>query len=433
MEAGLRDLLKTLALGLGCAVVPCARSLAQSVPGVATLTRRQAVDTAVAHNPQLRVAVEQVAQARARVTEATAFPDPTVSADYSGLTGPTRFSTNSGSDLGVGLTVPFPTKFLLRGSMGNADVHAAEFSLVQLRQQIASQTSQEYDSLLMALRHHADLQEGRTLAADFLQKTQVQFDQGAVARLDVIKARVTLAQADNDLIASTRAIANARAGLNRLLGRTLGAPIEAADSLGDIPALPPLDQLLDVAHASRPELRGLASQQQGAAAATALARTYWLPDVGVSVSKNFAQGSDPSFTTGIGFSVPLFFWNHERGEVAESRRHEAELTAAYRDLDAQVELDVRNSYGAAATALLQVAQVRDQVLPAAQEAYRIASVSYGLGGSSALDVLDARRTLLDARGQYVDALGAASSARADLERAVGAPLDHLVTGAPRDR
>ena len=65
------------------------------------------------------------------------------------------------------------------------------------------------------------------------------------------------------------------------------------------------------------------------------------------------------------------------------------------------------------------------------EAYRIASVSYGLGGASSLEVLDARRVLRDAESQYTDALAAASMARADLQRAVGAPLERFEAGGPR--
>jgi len=38
-------------------------------------------------------------------------------------------------------------------------------------------------------------------------------------------------------------------------------------------------------------------------------------------------------------------------------------------------------------------------------------------------VIDAQRTLLDARNQYTTALGALNDAVADLERATGAPLD----------
>jgi cobalt-zinc-cadmium efflux system outer membrane protein len=99
------------------------------------------------------------------------------------------------------------------------------------------------------------------------------------------------------------------------------------------------------------------------------------------------------------------------------------LSASYRDLEAQVDQDVRSTYAAAETALRQASFLRDQLLPEARRAYEIALVSYGLGGSSALDVLDARRTLLDAESQYADALGAANDARADLERAIGRPLE----------
>jgi cobalt-zinc-cadmium efflux system outer membrane protein len=274
--------------------------------------------------------------------------------------------------------------------------------------------------------------EGDSLAREFLGKTQVRFDAGTVPRLDVLKAQVDLAQAENALLANRRDVANARAALNRLLGRPLGADFEAADSLAVPSDPPPLDSLVTLALARRPELLGLARQRAGAGAATALAQQYWLPDLGLSVEKNLSQGSPGTYTTGIGFSVPLFFWNHQRGEVAESKHHQRELEAAYMDLEAEVEEDVRTTYATAATALQQAVYLRDQLLPEARRAYQIALTSYGLGGSSTLDVLDARRTLLDAEGQYADALGAANDARADLERAIGTPLDADTAGARHD-
>lgn len=431
----LRSLVLALA-GTAAGVLP-GRLLPQQAPSAVppplVLTRRQAVDSALAHNPQLRVAREQVAQARARAVSNAAFPDPTLTGDLTGQSGATRFRSNTGSDVGIGLSLPFPTKFLLQRRVGGADVDAAQFGYDQLRQQTASLTAQGYDALIVLLRHRADLLEGDSLARDFLRKTQVRFDAGSVPRLDVVKARVDLAQAENALLANQRDVANARAALNRLLGRPLGAGIEAADSLAVPPDLPPLDSLVSLALARRPELLGLARQRAGAGAATALAQQYWLPDVDLSVEKNMSQGTQGTYTTGIGLSVPLFFWNHQRGEVAESKHHERELDAAYTDLEAEVEEDVRTTFATAATALQQAVYLRDQLLPEARRAYEIALTSYGLGGSSTLDVLDARRTLLDAEGQYADALGAANDARADLERAIATALDAGSVGAPYDR
>ncbi len=426
-----------LVLGLAGAaigVVP-GRALGQRIPSAPpplVLTRRQAVDTALAHNPQLRVAQEQVAQARARAVANTAFPDPTLTGDLTGQANATRFRSNTGSDVAIGLTLPFPTKFLLRRRVSSADIDAAQFDYDQLRQQTASLTAQSYDALIVLLRHRDDLLEGDSLGRQFLRKTQVRFEAGSVPRLDVLKAQVDLAQAGNALLANQRDVANARAALNRLLGRPLGADFEAADSLAVPSDLPPLDSLVTLALARRPELLGLARQRAGASAATTLAQQYWLPDLGLSVEKNLSQGTPGTYTTGIGLTVPLFFWNHQRGEVAESKHHERELEAAYTDLEAEVEEDVRTTYATAATALQQAVYLRDQLLPEARRAYEIALTSYGLGGSSTLDVLDARRTLLDAEGQYADALGAANDARADVERAIGTPLEADAAGARHD-
>lgn len=418
-----------VALGAALVAAPV-RAQAPAAAAAVTLTRRQAVDTALAHNPQLTVAREQLAQARAQATETAAFPDPSVNGDLNGQRSLTGFKTNTGSDIGVGLTLPFPTKFVLLNRVGNANVDAAAFNYDQLRQQTASQTAQAYDALIVALRHRADLQTGDSLARDFLKKTEVRFNAGSVARLDVLKAQVDAAQAYNDLLANQRDIVNARAALNRLLGRSLGFGIEAADTLAVPPDLPDVDSLVALARNRRPELQGLASLERAASANTSLQQQYFLPDLSLSVAKNMTQGTPATYTTGIGFSVPLFFWNHQRGTVAESRHHERELTAAYADLEAQVEQDVRVTYATAATALAQATYLRDQLLPEARRAYDIALTSYGLGGSSALDVLDARRTLLDAESQYADALGAANDARADLERAVAGPFDAASAGVP---
>jgi len=421
LEVGLS--VRRTSLQLTCIIALAAPALAvgQGTAPLA-LTRRQAVDSALAHNPGLAVLQEQVSQARARKVQSTAFPDPTLTVDYAGAPQLFKPGSRTGGDVALGITVPFPYKFHLLGNIGQADVESAELSLAQLRQETAAQTIQAYDALLVARQHHGDLTEGMTLAESFLAKTQTRFEAGTVARIDVLKAKVDLAGARNALIANERDLANARSALARLLGRTLGTPIEATDSLAVPPPLPPLDTLLLVAHDQRPELQGLARQRAGAAASTTLAKEFWLPDLAIGLEKNWDGPVPATYTAGVGITVPLFFWNHTRGEVAESKHREYELAATYLDLAAQVDLDVRQSYANAATAAEQSTYLRDELLPEARRVYDITLTSYGIGGSSALDVLDARRTLLDALSQYADALGAANDARADLERAIGGPV-----------
>jgi len=384
------------------------------------LTRRQAIAEALNRNAQLEIAREQTAQARARRVTGIAVPDPVLTAGYDGLAGPFTFGApGAAKPVQLDLDIPFPTKFRLNNRIGWADIHASESNYRLQQQTVALQASSTYDSLLVALRQRDILRESRSLAADFLKRTQARYDAGTAAKLDVIQAQVAVAQSDNDLIGNERDIATAQASLNRTLGRIIGAAIIPADSLAEPPPLPDSASIERVALANRPELTILQQQQLGARATTSLTKQFWFPDFTMSIQRDYSLPGSPLFTTGISLPLPALYWQHSRGDIAAAQHFEKELDATYRDTRAQVTQDVRSAYANASTAMRQVAFLRDELVPSAREAFRISSTSYSLGGSSALEVLTARSALLDAERQLAEALAAASTARADLDRALG--------------
>jgi cobalt-zinc-cadmium efflux system outer membrane protein len=422
--------INTAALAVAC----YATALGAQTPAAArgdslVLSRRAAIGAALRNNPQLEVGREQTAQARARRVSAVAIPDPVLSYSLDNQPRFLQFGSAGERNASLGLAVPFPDKFRLRNSIGAAEVRSFESAYSALRQQIAAQTSRSYDSLLVAVKHREDLRLTRDLAADFLKRTQARFEAGTVARLDVIRARVALAQSENDLIASERDVSVASDALDRLTGAPIGTPVIPGDTLSVPAPLPAVEALLSDAQRDRPELAQLSSERASARATTTLAREYWLPDLAISAQRDYGpEGAGALFSAGVALPVPFFHWSHVRGEIAENRHRERELSATYRDFQAQIAQDVRAAYASASTALRQAVYLRDQLLPAAREAYRVASVSYSLGGSSALEVLDAQRSLIDAQSQFADALAAANSARADLALAVGRSPDALDFG-----
>lgn len=402
---------------------------AQQPTDTLLLTRAAAVQLALERNPQLEVAREQIAELRAVKVQAAAIPDPQATASLDQQPGLFRSAPNGQKNIGAIIQVPFPNKIRLAGNVAGADVKNAQANYAALQRQIAANTAEQYDSLLVALRHRADLTEADSLTNAFLKRTQARFNAGTAPRLDVIKAQVDAAAATNDLISNERQTADATSALNRLIARPLGASIVATDSLGVPPSLPSVDVLEREALMARPELAGLMAERAGAHSATTLAKEFWLPDLTLGVSRDVSGNSGPGvFSTGLAFPLPLMFWQHTRGAVAQSQHHERELAASYRDLEAQVGQDVRNAYSAASIALRQAIYIRDQLLPSAREAYRSTAASYAIGGSSAFEVIDARQTLLSAESQYSDALASANTSRSDLERAVSVPLETIVNG-----
>ncbi len=417
-----------------------AQQRAQTVGGDAAadtlrITRRQAIATSLLANPQLEIAREQTFQVRAQRVEAIAVPDPTLTGTLDSLSRFGALGSAPSRSVSFGLTVPFPDKFRLRNNIGNENIHVSEAQFRLLQNQVASQAGRIYDSVLVTRMHRRDLAEARQLAADFLQRTQARFNAGTVPRLDVINAQVSLASADNDLIGNARDVTNAEAALNRMLGRPLGLPLLAIDSLSAPGALPEVLAIEATALRSRPEITALDAQLRGAKANSSLTRELaFTPDITAAANRNFGDntyGTPLTFLLGLSMPIPVMFWQHTKGDFAETHHRELELTAALRDTRAAVAQDVRVSFATADAALRQVIFIRDQLLPSAREAYRVATTSYAIGGLSALDVLSARTALLAAEKQYADALAAANSARSDLERAAGAPLSTFAPGVPK--
>src|SRR5215471_4681211 len=411
-----------------CALAITAGAASAQATDTLHLSRRQTIAEALVKNAQLDVAREQTAQARARRVTGTAIPDPTLTAAFDQEPSPFSLSGAASRPVGLGLTIPFPDKFRLNNRIGVADIRNSESNYRLQQQTIALQASATYDSLLVALEHRKILKEAETTAKDFLNRTNARYEGGTAAKLDVIQAQVGVAQAGNDLIANERDIATAQASLNRTLGRIAGAPVVPTDSLEAAPPLPDSATIVATALSNRPELAMLQRQQEGAHASTSLAKEFWLPDLVMAVNRDYAVSGSTLFTTGISLPLPAFYWQHAKGDIAQAQHFERALSASYRDTRAQVAQDVQTAYANASTAMRQVSFIRDQLVPAAREAYRVASTSYSLGGSSALEVLTARSNLLSAQSQLADALAAASTARADLDRALGATVP---TGAPR--
>ena len=416
----------TLAAGLAALAAPLFAAESSS-----PLTRAQAVAEALARNPQLAASRAQVEQARAGIVQATAFPDPSFAWTFEQQTSLVNFRSAQSKDIGATFTVPFFDKFRLNRRVSEAALRAAELSLTQTEQQIASQTLSAFDAVLVASAELENDRESERLSEEVLKKTEARFDAGTVARLDVLQARVNFSQAKNQSIADERALMTARATLNRLLARASGAEVEPAEKLDVPPPLPDVASLLSLAADHRPELASIRAQREGARFAVKLAREYWLPDLNVSLFRNFTEGSPASYSTAGSVAVPLFFWQHEKGDVAAAEARQVELAADESTARAQVELDVRTAFASADTARRQALWIRDELLPEAREAFQVASRSYELGGSSAVDLINAKSALLASTTQLTQALGAANDAAAQLELAVGAPVPPASSeGAP---
>ena len=94
--------------------------------------------------------------------------------------------------------------------------------------------------------------------------------------------------------------------------------------------------------------------------------------------------------------------------------------------------DAPAAYQALSTAFVEATLLRDEMMPGAQSAFDAINEGYRQGKFGYLEVLDAQRTLFEARGQYLEALAAYHTAVAEVERLIGEALESVATPVQGD-
>lgn len=121
--------------------------------------------------------------------------------------------------------------------------------------------------------------------------------------------------------------------------------------------------------------------------------------------------------------IPLFFWQPLKGEIAEA---EANLEAFRREREHianTIALEVEESYANALMAGRQIELFEKEILAQAEEAYNMFLFSFQEGEIGGIELIEARRTLIEARKSYADALNNFNIAQAALAKSVGQDLD----------
>ena len=112
-------------------------------------------------------------------------------------------------------------------------------------------------------------------------------------------------------------------------------------------------------------------------------------------------------------------FDNNRGNLLEALRREDkardELAATRTRLVSEA-LQAREQLDAARA---EAKALRDDILPGAQSAYLASSKGFELGKFGFLDVLDAQRTLFQAKSQHLNALAQAHRAAAEIDKLLG--------------
>jgi outer membrane protein, heavy metal efflux system len=397
----------------------------------------QAVATALSRSPSLRGAEASRQAVRGEGLQAGLRPNPEASLtveNFGSLGGRGSYRSFDQTETTLGLSQRLELGGKRTARLGSASHNASvagldfEAARLDLAREVVTALADATASARIA-----DVEQERVrLAAQSLRAVNARVEAGKEALLQTRRAEVARTTAE---IAAERARREAETALRNLAVLMGAARVELAprqiwfEDIGPEPRAPlPADPLARLEN--NPDLARLDAVIAQRRADVTLQRANAVPDVTLQGGvRRFQEGRETAFVAGV--SVPLPFSDRNQGGIA---RANAELTRA--EAEAERGRQALAASLVAAELRMQLAwrsvqSLRRTALPAASQAVGFASGGYAEGKFGFLDVLDAQRSLFDARAQLNDAFREFHTRRAEVERLRGQEAGSLALAGAR--
>jgi len=257
------------------------------------------------------------------------------------------------------------------------------------------------------------------LIEQLYEKAKVKYENGDVARVEVLRAHVEVSKASNEVHRSQNEVRLRKAALNYLLGRKKNLPLEIQGSLPQKAISFSLDKLKEMAWKFRPEVKQLELSQQKESLRKKQSYLSYMPDFELGLSRHKVVGEGYFWDFTLSFPIPLFFWQPKKGEITEAQANLEAVSKQLQHLKNAIALEVEEAFINSQVARSQIELFQKEILKEANEVYQMMIFSFQQGEISGIELIEARRTLIEAHKAYADALFNYALALATLEKSVG--------------
>ena len=244
---------------------------------------------------------------------------------------------------------------------------------------------------------------------------------GKSSPVEETKSNIAASSAKIELNQSNSQLNSARKRLSALWGNPFPVFEQAYGDVENIPLVPSFENLLALLE-NAPAI-GIANLEVSArGGSTKLARSQSTPNITISagIVHNQELGLNQAI---LGLSAPIPLFDRNQGNVQEAVSLQYKAQDELIALKTQLATKLAGEHERLSVARLSAISLREEILPGAQNAFEAANKGFNAGKFNFLDVLDAQRTLFQAKSQYIQVLLDAHQAIAEIESILG----HVVT------
>jgi cobalt-zinc-cadmium efflux system outer membrane protein len=377
-----------------------------------TLTLESALQTAFANNPDMAAAQWEIDIAQGGRQQAGLIPNPVASWDAEDTRRNSRTTT-----VKLSQTLELGGKRGARIDVATRAQEAAALTLEQRRNGLRADVIDGYYGALRAQERLDLAQRSLALAERGLVVANGRVTAGKSSPVEATRAQVQLSEIRLEFNRAQMGLTDA---YRRLAASTGAASTDfqaVATQAQAAPELPPTAQLLGRLEQTV-ELRLAELQIVQGEAALGLEKAQRIPDLDVSIGSQY-DASVRERVNVVGVSMPIPLFNRNQGNVLAASRRADQARDLRNAAELRLRTETRQALDLWQTANTEVRSFNQQILPAAQSAVDSATRGFEMGKFNFLDVLDAQRTLIAARTQYLAATAQATEAWVRIERIYG--------------
>nr|WP_314533412.1 TolC family protein [uncultured Pseudomonas sp.] len=393
-------------LGAGVLWVVASASQAQ------TLTLDSALQTAFANNPELAAAQWDIDIAQGGRQQAGLIPNPVASWDVED----TRRDSRTTS-IKISQALELGGKRGARIDVASRAQDAAALTLEQRRNTLRAEVIDNYYGASRAQERLDLAQRSMTVAERGLVVANGRVTAGKASPVEATRAQVQLSEIRLELDRAQIGLTDAYRRLAASTGSAAPNFQAVATQNPSTPAVPSATQLLArLEQTTELRLAELSIQQNEAS--VGLEKAQRIPDLDVSIGSQY-DASVRERVNLVGVSMPIPLFNRNQGNVLAATRRADQARDLRNATELRLRTETRQALDLWQSANTEVRAFNQQILPAAQSAVDSATRGFEMGKFSFLDVLDAQRTLIAARTQYLNATAQATDAWVRIERIYG--------------
>jgi cobalt-zinc-cadmium efflux system outer membrane protein len=380
------------------------------------VTLDDAIKKAIDASPRLQSATAGLDAAKGAEEQAGYWQNPSIGFEAENVAGSGNFSGTDSAEytLGINQTVEMGGKRSARQNAAKAFRESANVDVLAERLNLERDVHVAYEEVLAEAEAVKLAYEMEKLAKSMLSSVSKRVNAAAEPEIQRSKAEVAYSTSVIAREQEERQLEVAKQKLVRLWGASDFNISLDHGHFFELESPAPLEsyrkKLKDIPDMQRPafakaEKESLLDLEQAAS----------IPDPTFSLGvRDFRESGDQAFLLGVSLPIPIL--NQNQGNIAKARADLSRAESDARQLELALEQQLIENWQAWNTAYSEANRLQQKLLPAANKAFRLARSGYNKGKFPYLEVLDAQRTLFDARSQYHGALKRYHTARADVER-----------------